>query len=555
MRKQADENGIHVKAYAGTTGVLLAMDIEPEKRAGLLGFAVERKKEKESDKKWLMGQLHFPGVEHKPGDLVPTNEAPIQKFRWSDFAVYPGTAYEYTLHPVYGIPGRVKLEPGPTVAVQTAGTQQGEHSILFNRAAAASQAFPRTFPEAGRALDEELQRARKEKREAHVTLPPEVLQWLSRGLLEQIVGFIERGRDQNWALDIAIYEYELPAIVQAVEAAQARGVQVRIAYHAKPGDPQTAVNEHNLAGIASASRRARITPHICHHKFIVLSKLEGGTRLPQAVLCGSTNFTENGVYRQANVVHVVERCDIAQHYLDLFEVLFRGDDPVATRTYITTANQIDLSPPLFAGFSPRRKETDLQAFVASIQAARRDVLFCTVFQLDDSIANALLGQPHDAVLRYGIQNTRSRITGYHADRTADFCATAMLSSGLEGFLKETTAGQRGNILIHAKIIIIDFTSDAPVVISGSHNFSRAASLLNDENFLIIRGDRETADAYGCEVLRLYDHYRFRSRMEECGSGQRGQPLLLTADESWTAPYFEEGSLKRYDRLRFAGREM
>ena len=278
-----------------------------------------------------------------------------------------------------------------------------------------------------------------------MTLPPEVLQWLSRGVLEQIVGFLERGRDQRWALDIAIYEYELPAIVQAVEAAQARGMQVRIVYHAKPGDPQTAMNERSLAGIAPAALRARLTPHICHHKFIVLSKLEGGTRLPQAVLCGSANFTENGVYRQANVVHVVERGDIAQHYLDVFEVLFRGDDPVATRTHITAANQIDRAHPLFAGFSPRSKQADLQAFVAAIHAARRDVLFSTVFQLDDSIATALLGQPHDGVLRYGLQNTRSQITEYHADRTADFCATAMLSTGLvlQQHLCDTIRGKPG----------------------------------------------------------------------------------------------------------------
>lgn len=37
-------------------------------------------------------------------------------------------------------------------------------------------------------------------------------------------------------------------------------------------------------------------------------------------------------------------------------------------------------------------------------------------------------------------------------------ATAMLGNGLEGFLKESTKGQRGNILIHTKLIFVDFTS-------------------------------------------------------------------------------------------------
>ncbi len=545
-----------MKAYAGTTGVLLALNIEPQKRAGLLGFALERKKGGDNNKEWLMGQLHFPGFSHEPGAQIPTNVAPLQKFRWSDFAVYPGTEYEYFIHPVYGTPDRLELQGGPSVKVQTADMQQGEHHVLFNRAAAASQAFSRKFASIEQALDAELHRARKERRKPEITLPQEVLSWLSRGLLEQIVAFIERAQDQTWALDIAIYEYELPVIVRAVEAAQARGVHIRIVYHARPNDPQTAVNEGNLAPLPLESKRARITHNICHHKFIVLSRMADDTasttRTPLAVLCGSTNFTENGIYRQANLVHVVERDDVAGHYLDLFEALFRGDDQAATRRNITTTNQIDPLYSLFAGFSPRKDGSDLQAFVAAIQAARRDVLFCTVFELDDSIENALLGQPHDAILRYGLQNTRSKITGFHADRTADFGAAAMISSGLEGFLKETTIGQRGNILIHTKLIIVDFTSDAPLVISGSHNFSRAASYLNDENFLIVRENIDVADAYGCELMRLYDHYRFRFKTTEQALRENVKPLALETDDSWTNPYFEQDSLKMYDRMRFSG---
>ena len=85
----------------------------------------------------------------------------------------------------------------------------------------------------------------------------------------------------------------------------------------------------------------------------------------------------------------------------------------------------------------------------------------------------------------------------------------MLNSGLEGFLKESTAGQKGNILIHTKLIVVDFTADAPTVISGSHNLSASASNGNDENYLILRGATDVADCYGVELMRLYDHYRFR----------------------------------------------
>jgi phosphatidylserine/phosphatidylglycerophosphate/cardiolipin synthase-like enzyme len=125
----------------------------------------------------------------------------------------------------------------------------------------------------------------------------------------------------------------------------------------------------------------------------------------------------------------------------------------------------------------------------------------------------------------------------------------MLNTGLEGFLKESTKGQRGNILIHTKLLVVDFTGDAPTVISGSHNLSKSASEGNDENYLIVRGDADVADCYGVELMRLYDHYRFRHAVRESGTAT-SRPLA--PDASWTDPYFEEGSLKQLDRVRFAG---
>lgn len=546
MRKTSTKNGITVKAYAGVTGVLVAMNVEPSRRAGLLGFAL-RRRAPGSDFKWLKGMLTFPGQHHTDGQLSPTNIAPIQKFRWSDYTVRPGQSYSYVVHPVYGKPGAPDAQPGPTVTVRTASLAEGRHSVIFNRAAAASQAFSRDFPE----IEKLLQEARRLNQPAPPveSWPPAAAAWLTRGLLEQIVGFIAQADSARWALDIAIYEYELPAIAAAVQAAHAAGAEVRVVYHARKNDPQTAINEAALSALPAAAKRGRVTSKICHHKFIVLSAVRSGKRRPVAVLCGSANFTENGVYRQANVVHVVRRTATAARYRTLFEHLFTTPDaPAATRQLVDAFNPVDAAQPLFAGFSPRSKRVDLDEFVRVIRAARRDVLFCTTFDLDDAIEDALMGQPRDGVLRYGLQNSRSRITGIHAERTADFATPAMLSSGLEGFLRESTAGQRGNILIHTKVLISDFTSDAPVVISGSHNYSRAASEGNDENYLIVRGDRNVADCYGCELMRLYDHYRFRFYMREATRS----PRYLDATDNWTRKYFVKGSLAATDRARFAG---
>ncbi|WP_027612650.1 phospholipase D-like domain-containing protein [Pseudomonas sp. URIL14HWK12:I6] len=540
------QDDFRVKAYAGTNGVLLAMDLAEPRRKGLLGFAIEKQ---QGGKPWLFlfNSLTFPGKAHTfpQYHATPSDKAPLQKFRWADYAVNPGTTMHYRVHLAYGTADAPLLGESLELSITSDDGHPANQSVIFNRAVAASQAFQRKFPD----LDAQISANKNLPIEAW---PDAARLWLENGLLERLLGFIERAVDAQWALEIAIYEYQLQAIIDAVNAAFARGVQVRVLYHAQPDDPDTTLNETNLAKLPMANKRGRVTHNIFHDKFIVLSRVDGaGQRQPQAVLCGSTNFTANGVYRQANVVHTLDDVMVAARYLQVFEEVWANPaDVAATRNWITGHNPMDPAQALFAGFSPRSGGGDLREFVEIIEAAKKDVLFVTAFSLPDAILNALLGKPHDDILRYGLQNTASSITGFHADRTAEFAATALLNTGLEGWLKENMKGQKGNLLVHTKAVITDFTTDAPTIISGSHNLSTSASNGNDENFLIIRGDTDLADRYGLELLRFYEHYRFRYFAKKL---ELKQVSPLAVDDSWTNDYYVEGDLRQLSRLRFAGR--
>lgn len=539
MRTTVSDGGLTVRAFAGTTGVLLACDVDRTLRDGLLGFAIERKAPGRKWE-WLSGKLGFAGERVDEAASFPSNVRPFQKFRWSDYRVEPGKTYSYRVHPVHGAPDALRVGDGVAVKVRSGPVKGRPHTVLFNRAAAASQAFAKKFPD----LD-----ARLEAEGAAAGLPQEALDWLSRGVLETIVATIDRARDHRWGVDVAIYEFEHPDIAAAVRRAHERGADVRVVFHAKAGDPQTAENEHHLADLPDAVKRARVTHKIMHDKFVVLSRLRSGRRDPVAVLCGSTNFTHNGVYRQANVVHVIEDAAVAGQYAALFDVLFSGATPRATKAWIDEHNHpCDFGAPVFVGFSPRSEPTDLAGLAERIGRAKRDVLFCTAFDLAQPILDALLGAEGDPVIRLGVQNKRSTITGFHRDRGAQFSAAALLNTGLEGFLKESLAGQRGNVLIHTKLVVVDFTTDAPLVVSGSHNLSNAASKGNDENFVVVNGDTDVADAYGVELMRIYDHYRFRWAVKQGTT----TPPALTPDDSWTKRYFRRGSLWDRDRRYFAG---
>ncbi|MGE1092035.1 phospholipase D-like domain-containing protein [Pseudomonas zeae] len=540
------QDDFRVKAYAGTNGVLLAMDLAESRRQGLLGFAIEKQ---QGAKPWLFlfNSLTFPNKAHTFPQFhaTPSDKAPLQKFRWADYAVNPGMTLHYRVHLAYGTADAVQLGESLELTITSDDGHPSNQSVIFNRAVAASQAFQRKFPD----LDAQISANKNMPIEAW---PDAARQWLENGLLGRLLGFIERAVDGQWALDIAIYEYQLQAIVDAVNAAFTRGVQVRVLYHARPDDEDTTLNEASLAALPPASKRGRVTHNIFHNKFMVLSRVDAsGTHQPEAVLCGSTNFTANGVYRQANVVHVLDDASIAASYLQTFEQIWaQPDDIGVTRDWITEHNPMSPQQPVFAGFSPRTGGADLQAFVQIISAAKKDVLFVTAFSLPDAILNALLGQPHDDVLRYGLQNTASRITGFHADRSAEFAATALLNTGLEGWLRENMKGQKGNLLVHTKAVVTDFTTDTPTIISGSHNLSVSASNGNDENYLIIRGDTDLADRYGLELLRFYEHYRFRYFAKKLALKQVSP---LAVDDRWTNDYYIEGDLRQLSRLRFAGR--
>jgi phosphatidylserine/phosphatidylglycerophosphate/cardiolipin synthase-like enzyme len=534
MRDRSTQNGLTLKAYAGTTGVMLAFNIRPSLRHGLLGFAVEREGPEPGRIRWLQGLLRFPNQQRDLETPVDSKVAPIQKFRWSDYSVYPSSPYRYKLYAVYGSPASLRMREGPEVSIVTESLHQGLHQIIFNRAAAASQAYRLKFKNAN-PDDPGQQKARD---------------WLSRGLRERLLQFFDQAIDHTWTLDIAIYEIELPEVIELLQQALQRGVRLRVVFHAREKDPQTEINQKMLAPLPPAVLRPRQTNAIFHHKFCVLSRIsENESRQPIAVLTGSTNFTSQAVYRQANVIHIIENADIATRYAQLFERLFQGDAPRETKQYINTFFPVTAGMVPQAVFSPRSRFTDLQEVVAIIHRSQSDLLFCTSFQIHQDIELALLGNPDSTVIRYGLQNTRSHITGIH--RQGTFVTPTFLSDGLEGFLKESFAGHEGGIFIHLKTIVADFTSAIPTIITGSNNFSSNASANNDENMLFLGHETAVADTYACEMMRLYDHYRFRFNQSSKHNRLPEQRLILTPDDSWTNRYFKPDSLMYQERIRFS----
>lgn len=552
MRVRREHDGLTVNAIAGTNVVQLAFDVDSSLRRGLLGFAVSRANgggagggEGGGQATWIRNRRTFAGQE---GDqrYWPTNEAPVQKFRWGDYTVEPAREYRYRVAAAYGRPGAIELgaqlrftmrtENGDTVVDPD---DQVRHEIHFNRSGAASQSY----------LDQFGDQTPEQAGEAAYA-------WLSRGLLESMLAFIDRA-ERGDALHLTMYEIHYPPFLERLKAARNRGVDLEIMYDAGTGtSAPTERNEDAIAaaGLKRVSRpRAGLRGHISHHKVMVL--VRRGT--PTAVWTGSTNMSEHAIYAQLNVGHAIDSEPVATAYLALHRALWDGDPSLSgTREYLL-GTYPELTPLPARGtsyvFSPRRSDEAMEYYLSLMEAARHLVVLTTPFGVDKRIEDFLDHSPPE-IIKLGLIGTPSsrggqvqRIDSIDGTR---YAMPARIEDNTLSRWQIERWGQQSHAYIHTKFLLTDPLGDDPMLVSGSANFSHASCVYNDEDMLVIPRHRGAADIYLTEFLRMFEHYAFRQFRQEHRAGKRALPLA--PDDSWTDPYFEEGSERHRERLLFSG---
>ena len=128
-----------------------------------------------------------------------------------------------------------------------------------------------------------------------------------------------------------------------------------------------------------------------------------------------------------------------------------------------------------------------------------------------------------------------------------FAVGALLpTNAFERWLKESLTGLNRNVFyVHTKYLLADPLSDDPIVVAGSANFSQASSDRNDENMLVIRGNKRVADIYLGEFMRLHRHFAFRewasAHPEELVHPEHE---FLDETDGWWKPFFGTGKNAR-----------
>ena len=280
-------------------------------------------------------------------------------------------------------------------------------------------------------------------------------------------------------IDMAVFEFDVQSVADALIHAHQRGVRVRIVYDNEhtEGDPQ--IDQLVAAGIPAVPDERSA---LMHNKFFVFDA--------DIVWTGSLNITENGIYRNNNNAIAIISQQLAANYTVEFEEMFVDHQfgPTSPANTPFPGTQVGNDTWMETYFSP--DDQALQQLISLVNEAQQSVHFMAFSFTDYDLALAMMNRAADGVEVAGLFESRGANTQYSE------CPT-LLNYGLDVRLDSNPR------TMHHKVVIID----GQTVAVGSFNYSTNATESNDENLLFIHNPA-IAQLYEQEFYRLMGQANF-----------------------------------------------
>jgi hypothetical protein len=555
------------------------------KPEGCMGFAVYRidSKGKETP---LPSHAVFPGETIEPGQT--TEQYPIQKFYWKDvYARLVGDktgnrTFRYKVVPLEGEPGKLtamtSLPILTTNEVTISGVCSPSITATFNRGLISTQHVTKALK--GKANKGSLLKAiAVEGNQLRIDLAGDILGTLT--------GFVAPAK-KSGSIYAALYELTDVELVRSLVdiGDKLNIVLANIVAKPSPGGSEEEAGENDDskksltdAG-ASLLYRQPASSHIVHNKFLIYVD-DSGT--PQAVLTGSCNWTDTGLCAQTNNSIVIQDKAVAARYMAYWKKLQADEkahqkggafQDTPLRTFDGTAKDIKVdqgtedASTLTSYFSPNTAKArskskkaevmpvDMKDLSARVMAANHAVLFLAFIPGTPSITEfaAAAQKKNSGLFVRGCVTSPDAAGNFFYDLKGTtppkkqrgvknppapqdprvISANALDKAVPEGWQQELL--KAGFAITHDKIVVIDPFADDCVVVTGSHNLGYQASYNNDENLLLIKGNKKLAMAYATHVLDIYDHFAWRWTVNQ-GSSAVDAHLKTTPDE-WLNKYFD-----------------
>lgn len=520
---------VQLRAYCNTDDAFLVW--QAEVLDGCIGFAIERKwlatsmAGRELDKpEYLVNRVGFENdAAAGPNQRQPSNVWPFQRYNWTDHEVGFNDVAQYRIVPMVGAPGALTAriewasEWAEVRAVQPAN---GSLSCFFNRPMAASPWMARITAEHDITTSSKLVKEVAKVDSGYLRdFCGGTLIYALRNLFDYADG------NPNVHLYAALFELEDEEIVQRFCALAKRAHIVLSNGSAKDSEPDANEVGRKLvhhAGCQVIDRMTSVPGHVGdlgHNKFIVIVENE----TPVRVWTGSTNLTPTGLFTQINNAILIESGELATQYLAQWDALAaaQSDVPSTLKKKNPAPGPGAASPAnIQPWFTPTVKQADLRRLQTLVEEARDGILFLSFMPgpkgpVLDILEERAAGKFVRGVVNQFVGGAKGRLVaelvgGSNADPLdLDAINPRGIKQQFAFWAHEFTRGGKISVLVHSKVMCIDPFGDNPIVVTGSHNFSSLASESNDENFLIIEGDKALAQSYAAHIISVYNHYRWR----------------------------------------------
>lgn len=348
---------------------------------------------------------------------------------------------------------------------------------------------------------------------------------------------VERINAAKTSVSAALYGFSSQPVRDALVQAHLRGVNVRVAGDAKHflghDSGFEELQKHHVP------MQVGNQWHIQHNKFFVIDT--------KIVFVGTGNISPTDLHRNKNNWVIINHDYIAQDYQDEFDQMFEGR---------FTASKLRNGNPNFytvgdtkveVYFSPQ--EDAMGRILEELEAAENDIHF-TIFAFTKDQVGSRFVDKHREFQAWNEENGQSDLPAFTVDDSpmqqkkvvgvydrsqihGNFLYHEVYRLNSRGIPSRMDANensrlpgdyQAGGGRLHSKTMIIDMFGDNPRVITGSFNWSAAATLSNDETMLIFHG-RRVAEEYYREFQNMW-----------AGAKQTGQAVCNMMDG-----YMETGS--------------
>lgn len=286
---------------------------------------------------------------------------------------------------------------------------------------------------------------------------------------DTIIAYINRAQT---TLDVCNYNTNEIDIVNAVNAAQQRGVTVRYVGSYNNGTNNGEIGNLTVPLIQRPDNEAM------HNKFIVFDVNNSNKA---TILTGSANHTAGSLADDYNNIVIIQDQALAQAYTTEFEEMWGSSTATPNPTNAKFGpNKTDNTPhnfvvdgiPIELYFSP--SDNTNAKIVNAINTANTDLSFAMLTFTNNDLGDAVIARQQAGVTVRGVIHNSSYFGSEY---------NALVNAGADVTSTQTNLSQ----IMHHKYCVIDATNtnSDPLVVTGSHNWSNSANEDFDENTLII----------------------------------------------------------------------